>query len=61
MSQGETSDPEVSAAMAEYLLITELGLTPEEIDRLPLDRFAMYVAQAEVAAEERAAAARRIK
>ncbi len=54
MSQGETDDPEVSAALSEYLLMTELPqMTPERIDALTTDRFALYVAQAELAAEKR--------
>lgn len=60
MSQGETEDPEVSAALAEYMLMSELpGLTPDIIDAMDRDRVARYVALAEVVAERRAAARRR--
>ncbi len=54
MSQGRTDDPEVSAAMAEFLLMRELPqFDADKIDRLPTERFALYVAQAELAAEDR--------
>ena len=62
MSRGQTDDPEVSAAVNEFLLMQELPqLDPAKIDALTVTRFALYVAQAELAAEERAAAARRVK
>ena len=54
MSLGRADDPEVSAAMTEFLLMRELPqLDPDKIDALTLDRYALYVAQAELAVEER--------
>ena len=62
MSLGRIDDPEVSAAMTEFLLMQEL---PQYdlvmINALPLEKFALYVAQAELAVEQRAEGARRMK
>lgn len=42
------SDPEVSAALSEVLLMTEFPqLDPWMIDALPLGRAVLYIAQAE--------------
>lgn len=56
MRLGGTDDPEVSAAMSEFLLMTELPqFDSDKIDALPLGRAALYIAQAEerVKARER--------
>ncbi len=48
MMEGETSDPVLIDAMAEFNLMAELPqLTPDLLDAMDADRVALYVARAE--------------
>lgn len=46
MSPG-ASDPEVRAMVAEYALMVETGMTPQDIDGLDYDRAVLFMALAE--------------
>ncbi len=62
MSQGRTDDPEVSAALSEFLLMQELPqFDLAGINALRTEKFALYVAQAELAVEQRNAEAAAIR
>lgn len=46
-------DPDVSVAMVEFTLMQEIGLRPWELDRLPAQTVAYYLAIAEEIGDRR--------
>ncbi len=62
MRLGGTGDPEVSAALSEFLLMSELPqLTPDMMDALPLGKAVLYIAQAEERVKHRAREQKRLE
>lgn len=61
LGEGETADPEVSAVVAEYALMMDTSLTLSEIEAMPAEQAALFLAVAERTMRKRGEEAEKIK